>query len=71
VPYLGNARGSCDPPTKRNKKIRILKSLKGEELLEVRLHEIFHAGLWDIDEEVIAELARDAARACWKEMLQD
>jgi hypothetical protein len=72
VPRLKNGdRGECDPPTKKNKQIRILKRLKGEELLEVRIHEIIHAGLWDIDEDAVAELSRDAARAIWKWMMQE
>ena len=65
---LGNARGSCDPPTKPNKEIKILSSLKGQEKLEVMLHEILHAALWDLDEQAIEETAADAARALWKEM---
>lgn len=68
VSNLGNARGSCDPPTKPNKEIRIISSLKGQELLEVMLHEILHAALWDLDEQAIEETAEDAARAIWKEM---
>ena len=68
---LGNARGSCDPPTKPNKEIKILSSLKGQEKLEVMLHEILHAALWDLDEQAIDETAADAARALWKEMFSD
>jgi hypothetical protein len=68
VSNLGNARGSCDPPTKPNKEIKLLSSLRGQELLEVMLHEILHAALWDLDEEAIEETAEDAARAIWKEM---
>ena len=68
---LGNARGSCDPPTKPNKEIKILSSLKGQEKLEVMLHEILHAALWDLDEQAIDETAADAARALWKEMFSE
>jgi hypothetical protein len=67
VPNLGNARGSCDPPTKPNKEIKILSSLRGQEFLEVLLHEILHAALWDLDEEAVSETAEDAARAIWRE----
>ena len=71
VPNLGNARGSCDPPKKPNKEIKLLSSLRGQELLEVLLHEILHAALWDLDEQAIEETAADAARAIWKEMMQE
>jgi len=71
VSNLGNARGSCDPPTKPNKEIKILSSLKGQEKLEVMLHEILHAALWDLDEQAIDETAADAARALWKEMFSE
>jgi hypothetical protein len=67
VPNLGNARGSCDPPTKPNKEIKILSSLRGQEFLEVLLHEILHAALWDLDEQAVSETAEDAARAIWRE----
>jgi len=67
VTNLGNARGSCDPPTKPNKEIKILSSLRGQEFLEVLLHEILHAALWDLDEQAVSETAEDAARAIWRE----
>jgi hypothetical protein len=67
VPNLGNARGSCDPPTKPNKEIKILSSLRGQELVEVLIHEGLHAAFWDIDESVIEQVADDLARLLVKE----
>ena len=62
------ARGSCDAPTKHAKKIKIKQSLKGILKLDTIIHECLHAGLWDLDEEAVEELAADLARVIWKEM---
>lgn len=59
-------RGDCDPPTAPGKEIRISSRLRGEEKLEVVLHEVLHAGMWQLDEEFVARLATDAARALWR-----
>lgn len=56
------ARGECDPPEKRGKQIRVDESLHGEERLEVIIHEMLHAGLWLLDEDVVARLAVCIAR---------
>ena len=56
------SRGSCDPPDRKNKAIRVLRRLKGEELLEVLFHEMTHAAGWHIDEKFVEEFADDAAR---------
>jgi hypothetical protein len=61
IDALGS-RGSCDPPDKPNKAIRILKRLKGEELLEVLFHEMQHAAAWHVDESYIEKFSADAAR---------
>lgn len=65
APNMAN-RGDCDPPTTRGKEIRILSSLRGEERLEVVIHELVHAAGWHIDEGFVAGFARDAARALWR-----
>ena len=62
------ARGSCDAPTKHAKKIKIKQSLKGILKLDTIIYECLHAGLWDLDEEAVEELAADLARVIWKEM---
>ena len=59
-------RGLCDPPEKKKKAIQIDKKLEGEEKLEVLLHEMLHAGLWDLSEEAVEELATDLARELTK-----
>ena len=60
------SRGDCDPPDKRGKEIRIASSLRGEEKLEVLIHEMVHAAGWHIDEEFVDRFAKDAARALWR-----
>jgi hypothetical protein len=65
---LGQTRGSCDPPDKKNKEIKILSSLRGQELIEVLIHEGLHAAFWDIDETVIEQVADDLARLLAKEI---
>lgn len=59
----GNDRGSCDAPTKKAKAIKIRSTLKGQERLEILIHEMLHAAFWDLDEEPIEETAADIARA--------
>lgn len=62
VPYLGNKRGDCDSPDTPHKEIRILSGLKGQELLEVLLHELLHAADWTKDESFVENVARDMAK---------
>jgi len=57
-------RGLCDAPESKNKKIRILASLRGEERLEVLIHEMLHAAAWHhLDETFVTDCAADVARA--------
>jgi len=65
APNMAN-RGDCDPPSKRGKEIRVSSSLRGEERLEVLIHELVHAAGWQIDETFVEQFARDAARALWR-----
>lgn len=67
----GDARGICDAPHVRNKKIRILNTLQGEELIELLIHEMLHAGLWIIDEEIVHYLGKDLAKVIWKLLLEN
>lgn len=55
-------RGYCDSPDSKNKSIVISKTLEGEELLEVLIHECLHAATWDSSEQMVFETARDIAR---------
>ena len=63
-----DARGMCDSPEKKGKKITIKQNLRGLVKLDTLLHEGIHAGLWDLDEEAVTELAHDLARMVWKEL---
>lgn len=65
APNMAN-RGDCDAPSKPGKEIRISSRLRGEERLEVLLHELVHAAGWHIDESFVAQFAADAARALWR-----
>ena len=60
------ARGDCDPPTQPRKEIRILSTLRGEEQLEVILHELVHVAGWHLDESFVEQFAVDAARTLWR-----
>lgn len=60
---LTKARGYCDPPNSVGKTIRVDSRLKGEEELEVDLHEMTHAQGWHIDEEFVTRFAKETARA--------
>ena len=61
APNMAN-RGDCDPPTQTNKEIRISNELRGEERLEVLIHELVHAAGWHIDESFVERFGRDVAR---------
>ena len=61
------ARGDCDPPTAKNKTIRISNKLPEREELEVTIHECLHAADWHKDEvSWIEPVADDIARLLWK-----
>ncbi len=66
VPNLGTNRGDCDPPNQRAKEIRVAAGLRGEERLEVLIHELVHAAGWHIDEGFVERFAADAARVLWR-----
>jgi hypothetical protein len=66
VPNLGANRGDCDPPERPGKEIRIAAGLRGEERLEVLVHELVHAAGWHIDEAFVERFARDVARVLWR-----
>lgn len=64
---LEDDRGSCDPPSKHGRKwIHISDSLKGEEELEITIHELSHAADPRAGEEAIEEQARVIAKALWR-----
>lgn len=51
--------GWCDASARQ---ITVRASLQGERELDVLLHEMLHACLWDLDEEAIMQTASDCAR---------
>lgn len=55
--------GSCDPPDRKPRFILISDGLSPERELDVFIHEMLHAALWDLDETAVAETATDMARA--------
>jgi hypothetical protein len=60
-------RGNIDHPDRARRYIRISTRLtRGEEILEVLLHEFLHGCFWDMDEEAITQAAKDMARALYK-----
>ena len=59
-------RGECDSPDTHQKQIRICKTIKEEEELEVLLHELLHAADWSKDEEWVEDASCDIARILWK-----
>ena len=65
APNLAN-RGDCDPPQQPGKEIRISTALRGEERLEVILHELLHCASWHIDENFVEAFSADAARTLWR-----
>jgi hypothetical protein len=65
APNMAN-RGDCDPPEKPGKEIRISSRLRGEERLEVLIHELVHTASWHIDEGFAEQYARDVARVLWR-----
>jgi len=62
------ARGDVDAPHRQNKQIRIRADLKDEERLEVIIHEITHAAIWDASEETVTEFASDLARILYRHL---
>lgn len=62
LPRLDRARGECDDPSTPNKEIRIRDGLKGEQRLEVIIHEHLHAAAWHVDEKFVKQFAEDLAR---------
>lgn len=55
--------GYCDHPNLKGKSIVVEEKLGDAKELEVLIHEMLHACLWDLDEEAIDETAHDIARA--------
>lgn len=57
---LRDCLGDCD---KHNKTIRVLKTLRGRELLRVVAHELLHACGWHLSEAFVDATSTDMAAA--------
>ncbi len=57
-----DSRSVCDGAHVKNKEIRVARGLKGEERLEVLIHELLHACDWNRAEEHVETVAKDIAR---------
>jgi hypothetical protein len=53
--------GDCDAPKRKDRLIRIRRSLKGKRRLETVIHECLHAADWSKTEEWVAQTATDIA----------
>lgn len=62
--------GECDSPNTKKKQIRIRKDLKDQSLLDVYVHELTHAALWDLGEGPVASLANAVAHELWNDGLR-
>ena len=65
---LKNDWGVCTDPSAPDRKILINRELKdeSEKLLVIVLHEMLHAGLFDLDESVVDELSKDIGKVLYK-----
>ena len=66
----GEVDGECDSPTTKGKKIKIVKGLSEQRLLDVYVHEVTHAALWDLGEGPVASLANAVAHELWHDGLR-
>ena len=57
---LRDRRGDANIETKT---IRVCESLVGQELVEVLVHEIVHARVWDLDETAVSDIGQAVASA--------
>lgn len=63
----GECDGECDAPWIKNKKIKIVKGLSDQRLLDAYVHELTHASLWDLGEGPVASLANAVAHELWND----
>lgn len=59
-------KGDVDPPNAVDKEIRLDRSLRGEELLEILIHECLHIYDWKKDESYVDKEAKELARIIWR-----
>lgn len=54
--------GRCDHPEGAAKEIVVESNHEDEKVLETVLHELLHAGAWNLAEEVVAQWSEDVAK---------
>lgn len=62
--------GECDAPWLKHKRIKIRRDLKGQPLLDVLIHELTHACLWDLGEGPVVSLANAISHGLWQKGLR-
>jgi len=55
--------GECSHPDSDMKEILISNKLKGQELVEIIIHEMLHASMWIVSEETVDQTAKDISKA--------
>jgi len=58
--------GLCDAPNTKHKTIHMAEGQSPLCELDTAIHEGLHACMWDLDEEAVADSARDLARFLWR-----
>jgi len=61
-----NADGDCDAPDTPKKKLRVNKNLGDKKFMIVSLDESVHACQFDLDNEVVGEIANSIGNFLWK-----
>lgn len=65
IPASEQAHGYCEPPDRKRKRLAVDKRLVGQHRLEIILHEMLHAVFWYLEEEIVAQMAKDMAKVLW------
>lgn len=61
-PPLKDFDGDIDPPTAKNKEIRISHGLSDEDELETCIHEFWHGADWSKDEDWVEKRSKELTR---------
>lgn len=61
-----DAAGHCEDPKAKSPTIHIPQDDRSQDGLRILIHEVLHAGCWDLSEEAVDEISRDAARLAWR-----
>ena len=60
-----NTFGECDPVGAKKKQISVKPNIAGVDALDTLIHEMLHAAMPDIAEEVVYQTASDLAKVLW------